>query len=185
MINTHNVEWSNKERKKALLVLEKITKSVQSNGLPPDIFEAMARAKKNISTEIIVLNQKNEIYLIQRPSLDENPFEPYPNQWHSPGVTHNALESNQQSFERVVKEELGDVGIIKKYEAGINEFQDPPRSRYLGFVNIVLVEGEPNASDRGKFFKIDKIPWTELIGSHREIVVPRALERARELGWIY
>lgn len=177
-------EWAPKEVEAAVLVLEKVRLTqVLGKSLPGPVFEGHLAGKKNVSTEGVFFNG-DSVYLIKRSSRLENASEPYPDMWHSPGVTHYPLESNQQGFARLIKRELGDVEILDQCGPFLGEGHDLPRARYVLLTTPTLIRGAPNADARGKLFRISEIPWDDLIASHRTTILPLAIDEARKEGWI-
>lgn len=152
--------------------------------LPRPVFEGFRQNVKNVSTEGVFFNEHEEVYLIKRPSLAMTPHEPYPDKWHSPGETHGSHESNHDVFKRLIHEELGSIKVLEQLGPFFQEGHDPPRAWYELLITPALIRGVPNADARGKFFNIGKIPWDDLVGSHRTIILPLAIKEAQKAGWI-
>jgi len=162
--------WSKNERRRTIAILKKIALCQdKKEPLPPDIFEYHCRTKKNIGTDLVLLRER-EIYLIQRPTLAENPDEPYPEEWHNPGVTHTKWTLTPESLKTIVKKELNieynDVEI--RFE-GTREVTDHVRGSYLYqiFTGRVPLEVEPQ-NPKGRFFPFDAVPWDKVIASNRD-----------------
>lgn len=177
--------WSRADINVAVMVLGKIVDFTRAKRpLPSEVFELMTQAKKNISTEAVVFNPRGELYLVRRPSVLDSPHEPYPDQWHSPGVTHNAYESNAEALVRLLDRELGSVTVVEQHDVGVEEVDGPPRGRYLLMIKVVLVRGESLSGSRGQFVATTNIPWEHLVESHRTTIIPAAINKARTLGWV-
>ncbi|MGC9603057.1 MAG: hypothetical protein ABSF47_01150 [Minisyncoccia bacterium] len=175
MINITSADWTGYEKSIAIAVLQKIAYCQdKGKGLPVEVFEPFCRSKKNISTELVIFNEKGEIYLVKRPSLNENPSEPYPEQYHSPGATHDKNETLENTLERLRRRE----GVNFSSVEGVyppRDSRDKERGRYLLCIFIAdAIGAQTNA--KGRFFKQEDIPWSELVSVHREIIVPAALE---------
>lgn len=179
-----SLTWSLEEEEMACQVLEKI-KNFQDHlvRLPERVFEAHARSKKNVSTEMVAFNDLGQIYLIRRPSFEKNPNEPYPNQLHVPGATLKRSETLQTSIERLERRELRGVRCSKTHLVDCSEVYDEQRGGYI--LRIVLARTRSQSvNSRGKFYAISDIPWKELVSSHRDIILPKAIGEALKLGWI-
>lgn len=187
IFNATSTKWTAEELEAAKQFFAKVaaTRSIPEvrRRLPGLVFEGFRQNVKNVSTEGVFFNEHEEIYLIQRPSLSMKPHEPYPDMWHSPGETHGD-EWNNEVFTRLIPEELGDVKILRQLGPFLAEGHDPPRGRYVLLITPTLIRGTPNADARGKFFTIRDIPWDQLVASHREKILPRAIEEAKKAGWI-
>jgi ADP-ribose pyrophosphatase YjhB (NUDIX family) len=173
MVDTRSVEWTEEQEKVAIAVLEKIV-FCQDQGklLPGHVFEAHVRSKKSISTELVLFNERDEIYLVKRPSLEENPSEAYPNQWHNPGVILAKNESLEDTFKRLRTRE--GVRFANLEEIGIFDARDH-RGWFLLRVFIARAIGE-QANPKGRWFKKDEIPWEGLVNAQREVILPKAIE---------
>lgn len=172
MINA-DVYWSLEERELAVAVLGKIAHCQDQNvRFPVDVFEALCRAKKNVSTELVLFNEEREVYLIRRSILDENPDEPYPGQFHSPGVTHNKSEGTPETLDHLRREEGIDLRDLQ-FVCDV-EMMDPPRAMYLARVHVAQIKGQP-VNPQGRFFAPDDIPWDKVIRCHREVLLPLAI----------
>ncbi len=174
-IEARSTGWSPGEEKVAIDVLQKIACCEDAGkGLPIAVFEAFVAAKKNISTEVVVFNERGGIYLIQRKSREESPTEPYPNQWHTPGVTHQKNETHEGAFARLVKREFGEMPILRRSFVDDREGADPPRGPYILRIFAVELAAAPK-NPRGRWFSVDDIPWEELVPGHRNTIIPLAL----------
>ena len=184
MIDSSSLTWSDEERAVAIEVLKKIrTCSLARQPYPADVFEAQAASKKNVSTEGVFVNERGQVYIIKRPSLVQNPTEPYPDFWHSPGVMHAAFEDNDEAFARLVKSELGDVTILERRGPIAIEAEAPPRAKFTMLIMPTLISGTPNKT-RGQFVDVADIAWDTLLACHRHQILPIALTEARRAGWI-
>ena len=169
----YNCGWNQDETARAVEILEKIARCQDHDyGVPGKVFEAHLRSKKNISTEMGIFDALGRIYLIQRPTLAENPNEPYPGQYHSPGVTHGKNEfTDPDTIQRLVNREFGGVQIVDLRKVDERDIRDEQRGMYRLLIFVGRVEAEPKNS-RGRFFDLNEIPWDQLVKSHREIILP-------------
>ena len=174
-INAESTDWSPEESMAAVAFLEKIAYCQdQGKGMPGPVFEAHVRSKKNISTQIVIHNGAGEVYLIQRPTREQNPSEAYPGKWHSPGVTHGKNElTDPDTFNRLVAREFGGVEFTGAVEMGSPEVKDAERGTYLLRVFLAGIDGAPK-NPRGRFFARSEIPWDDLVASHRDVILPTA-----------
>ena len=107
IVRPTGVTWGTIYIEFAIAVLEKITLTQQAGlYLPLPVFECHVGGKKNVSTEVVVRDVDGNVYLIQRPSSEESPEEPFPDMWHSPGVTHVMTESTDDTIRRLVEREF-------------------------------------------------------------------------------
>lgn len=182
-----STKWTADELRAAEQFFAKIaaTRSITEvrRRLPGPVFEGFRQNMKNVSTEGVFFNERGEVYLIRRPSLETKPHEPYPNMWHSPGETHSD-EWNGDVFKRLIPEELGQIEILDQLGPFLDEGHDLPRARYVLLITPTLIRGTPNADARGRFFRISDIPWDQLVASHREKILPHAIQEARKAKWI-
>lgn len=177
MIDAKSVEWTEEQERVAIAVLEKIAYCQgQGRGFPGHVFEAHARSKKNISTELVLFNEQGEIYLVQRPSLIENPSEPYPDELHGPGVTHGVDESIEDTLKRLREREGVDFTDARLLDT-LEEPQGVKRGRYL--MLIFVARAAKTTNPKGKFYKIDEIPWDLVQITHRKTILPCAIEAWR------
>lgn len=168
-----------------MAILKVVAEYAKARTLPPAVFEALLQAHKKISTELVIFNLKGEVLLKKRPSLEENPAEPFPNQWHSLGVTHAPSESTQDAFDRLVRDELGNnVKLSEVFDVGLIDVNDSERGRCLSFVKIVTLSGGEitKKGGVGEFFDPDNLP-SPIVVNHRNLIIPAAVKKARELGW--
>lgn len=169
-----STDWTPEEVETALAVLEKIAFCQnQEVDMPGSVFEAHVRSKKNISTEAVILDSAGRIYLVRRPTLEENPSEAYPSQLHCPGVTHGKNEFTEDSFRRLEAREFGGVKFASVAEITSSEIHDE-RGLYMLRIYLCAVTEEPH-NLRGQFYRPEDIPWSEVVSYHRNIVIPAAL----------
>lgn len=176
-VNPASANWTDDEIRLATAILEKIAFCQQQTdtGLPGHVFEAHLRGKKNVATELVLLNDRREIYLVRRPTREENTSEVFPGALHSPGVIHMARETLADTFERLrVREGIPFQTPVLACE---EEYLDPVRGMYFLRIFIALATGEP-INPRGKWFAIADIPWSEVVASHRDIIIPMAIAAA-------
>ena len=182
-ICTEGTMWSGFESDVAKAILEKIAFCQdQEVLLPEEVFNALALAKKNIATELAVFNDKGEVYLVQRPSLDEKPLEPYPSKWSLPGTIHNKNDYPSTTLRRLEKMELGGAKIKKFHWAGQDDLEDEQRGMTHHIVIVAKTYQDPD-SPRGRFYKIDEINHKEVIKNQSRYLLPLAIRMARELHW--
>lgn len=155
--------------------------------LGSEIAEARTLMKKNISTELVIFNVNDGmVYLQKRDSLEKNSHEPYPDMYCAWGTAHEPFDSVEDTFFRVQKK-LGTlfplampVEVFPKRGEYLPEAQDPPRGVYqLRIFVTVLLGGTVNST--GRWFLPKDIPWDKLVPSHRDIILPRALEEYERL----
>ncbi|MDP2647774.1 MAG: hypothetical protein Q8P35_00815 [Candidatus Yanofskybacteria bacterium] len=174
MIDITSADWTEYEESATIAVLKKIAYCQdQKKPLPVAVFEAHCKSKKNIATELVLFNGEGEIYLVKRPSLEENPNEPYSDQWHNPGVTHNKNESLEDALERLRQSEGLKFSGVE--EISHRDSRDDKRGRYLSCIFIANGTGA-QINPRGRFFRQGEIPWDELVSAQRETIIPAALE---------
>lgn len=172
-IDPGSTDWTLEETEAAAKILDKIAYCHgQGKGVPVRVFEAHLRSKKNISSEVVITNADGEVYLIQRPSMAQSPHEPYPELWHTPGVTHLESEVIPDTFKRLEAREFGGVKLQNVTWVDKAEVKDPPRGRYLLLIFYAHVDAEPK-NPRGRFFRAGEIPWDELVPAHRDIILPK------------
>jgi len=177
--------WGEEEQNQAVVVLNRIRESLQNKSLPRKVYEAHLLTFKKISTEAVLMNSKGEIYLAQRPDRIKEPNEPFPGQWHTPGVTHLLDEYLEDTFQRLIKRELGsDVWLDMPIAVGNFDYNDACRGMYQLRVYLIRIDGLPKGDTRGRFFKVKEIESLDLVEAHRDIVIPMALVKAKSLGWI-
>ena len=180
-----SVVWSEEDQIQALAVLEKIRKSLRNRTLPRKVYEAHLLTYKKISTEAVLMHRNGEIYLAQRPDKTKEPDEPYPGQWHTPGVTHLFDEYLDDTFRRLVERELGSyVWLEMPIEVGGFDYNDACRGMYELRVYLIRIGGLPKSDMRGRFFKAEIVESLDLVEAHRDIILPKALAKAKSLGWI-
>ncbi len=179
LVDPTTTVWTEEERVAALDVLAKIALCEKEGMRLENIHEARTRgAVKNISTEAVCFNEKDSsVYLIERPSLEENPDEAYPHAKHSPGVTHGALETDEMALERLIAREFGGVKPNEVRFIGKENATDPPRGLYLLLIHVLIFKwGAEPKNLKGRFYRREEIPWDELIQSHKNIILPKALK---------
>lgn len=176
LVNVTSATWTDEEKGVGKAILQKISFCEDERARLGPMFEPWVKAKKNISTEVVLFNDREEIYLIRRPSKEEKPDEPYPNQDHTPGVTHNKHDTIADTFKALEKREFGGVAMSSVDFVGINEAQDPPRGPYLLLIHVATIANAMPVNPRGRWVAIKGIPWNNLVTSHREKIIPAALE---------
>ena len=170
LINPESTEWTEEETKTTLAVLAKMANCQRATGrLPLSVFEAFTAAKLNVAFEIVCFDAEGRVLLGRRPSKKENPDEPYPGLWHSFGVTLRSFEAPEEAMKRFVATE---ATLAKLEFVGWAWSVNPPRGPYIQLIFWAEVEEEPQT---GELFKEEDIPWDELVPSHREILLPKAL----------
>ncbi len=151
-----------------------------------DLFEEDALGTLNISFEPVPFNAVGQIYLEQRPPLEEKPHERYPNMWAGMGAVIDHYERLEDAWARVVKKFEG-ARIIQAVPVSLNGILprhvfDPDRGPFVLHVVAVLLEGIPN-NPHGKFFTREELWGLDLVGSHRDIILPAALQWYDEVGF--
>lgn len=175
VINVASAAWTDEEKDYGKAVLQKISHCEDERARLGPMFEPWVGAKKNISTEIVLFNNREEIYLIRRPSKEEKPDEPYADRDHTPGVTHNKHDVIADTFKALEKREFGGVAMSSVASVGVAEAQDPPRGPYLLLIHAATIDATP-VNPKGRWVAIKDIPWDNLVTSHREKIIPAALE---------
>lgn len=177
-INENCVNWNSEEIALAVKVMRKIA-YCQKNGerLPGPVFEAHVESKKNVSTELVVFDAEGSVLLIERPSLSENPTEPFPGELHVPGATH-MLETESAAMRRLIDQELDGLSILGRRKILEVESLNSKRGIYRMIIYAALASGIPKDS-HARFHPPALIPWDRLLRSHREVVLPAALQYYR------
>lgn len=118
-----------------------------------------------------------EVLLAQRPN---QPTEPYPGQWHSPGTFVYAADTTTPDAQlaRLVQREIAPARYAKAVFAGKHIAHTPPRGRILQDVYAVRIEGDPG---KGKFFPVNALPVPFHEQHHKIIAI--AVKKAEELDW--
>lgn len=185
------MKWSADEIRNAVEVLVEIKQSLQERKLPSEVFEAHLTTFTKISTEAVLVNEQGKVFLSCRPSRKESLHEPFPGQWHCPGVTHLPDEDGSVAYTRLFGREIGlDVQIINgparvtRGDGSPLESFEPVRGRYLLLVLLFRIRGIPKGIHPGRFFAVSEIPWDELQIVHRKVILPAALAKAKQLGWL-
>lgn len=185
------MEWSADLIRKTVETLAEIRQSLLERTLPLEVFEAHLKTFKTVSTEAVLINEPGEVFLSRRPSSEKSPHEPFPGQWHCPGVTHLLDEDGMVANTRLFGKEIGtDVRIIDgparvtRGDGSPLESFEPVRGRYLLLVLLFRTRGIPKGSHPGRFFAKGEIPWDEVQVVHRNIILPAALDCAERLGWL-
>lgn len=178
IVNSESTTWTQNELKEGKAFLQKMGKCQDAGDLPAEIFEEFLKIKKNISTEVVIFNREGKIYLRRRPSEQENSSEPFQNQLHSLGVTHRKNEYLHDTLVRLRKQELGNSKIKTLSEVFPPvEAKDPQRGIYLCRIFIGEIDDLPQDANQG-YFRKEEIPWNELVPSHRDSIIPYALNRS-------
>ena len=95
-----------------------------------DIYSKVPR----LTVEIILRNDKNEVYLTKRA------IEPYIGAWHLPGGTVRYAERLTEAVRRVAKRELGlDIGLSEMSQQGYIEYPSYYKHGLGSPVGIVFV----------------------------------------------
>lgn len=157
----------------------------QSRSMPSSVYESFVSAGLNVSLEVVTVRQVpqgREVFLAQRPTLEKNPWEPWPEFWHSPGVGFRISDGTiQGALDRLRKSELDDLQFRRIRMKSVKSIDDQERGFYLMLIHLAEVDGDPT---KGKWFRVDQLPQP-LVPSHQEIVLPTAFvhldEWAREL----
>lgn len=177
---------SETDRLIVLAVLRKLAVCARvKTRLGPEIAEARTLMKKNISTELVVFDG-DKVYLQKRDSLKKNPHEPYPDMYCAWGTGHEPFDSAEDTFLRTQKK-LGEkfplampVEVFPKRGEYLPEAQDSRRGVYQLRIFVTVVMGDilyPN----GQWFFPKDIPWDMLVPSHRDIILPRAMDEYERL----
>nr|AQS32888.1 hypothetical protein [uncultured bacterium] len=172
MINQDSAEWTDQEKLIAVSVLNKIVFcQLKRVLLPSVVYEAHLAGKKNVTTELLLIKD-GKLFLVKRPSRKENPNEPYPDLWHSTGVTHLSTELESEALKRLSESE----GVIFQGVRSLAyaEIHDPPRAKYLA--HIMIADLIKYSNPRGRLFSREEIPWHDMIGSHRNVLVPQVVD---------
>lgn len=162
--------WLRHERELAIRVLREIG-DLQKKGkrLPPDIFEAHLKSKKNVSTIVAVFDAKERVFLIRRPGLKENPAELYPNQLHFPGVTHMKDERLRDTLRRLVRDE--GLRFSRLMSLGVREVYYRGRGLYAVYLFAARARGR-QANPRGEFFDLAAARRVKVIAAERREILP-------------
>lgn len=188
VFDTGDPTLSETDRLLVLAVLQKLSACARANTrLGSEIAEARTRMQKNISTELVIFNVNDGmVYLQKRDSREKNPHEPYLDRYCAWGTGHEPFDSVEDTFFRVQKK-LGakfslamPVEVFPKRGEYMPEAQDPPRGVYQLRIFVTVLMGSvlhPN----GYWFSPNDIPWDKLVPSHRDIILPRALDEYARL----
>lgn len=172
---TESIEWTPAEKLVACAILEKIAYCQNRGGdapLPGEVFEAHCRSKVNVSTELVLVNDNGDVYLVKRPEAGENPTDPYAGLLHAPGATWNKGESFKDTFDRLRRSE--GISFTEPVRRDVRVMRDDKRGTYLACIFVALAT-RLSTNPRGKFFPIAEIPWDKLVRSHAEVVLPAGL----------
>ncbi|OHA09050.1 MAG: hypothetical protein A3A44_00630 [Candidatus Sungbacteria bacterium RIFCSPLOWO2_01_FULL_60_25] len=165
-------DWTEEMQARAIEVFGWVR---QSRSVPPNVYEAQVSAGLNVSLEVVVVRPSArywEVFLAQRSTLEENPSEPYPGMWHSPGVGFRISDGRtiRGALDRLRRNEFDDLPFRRLDLKSVKTIDDPDRGFYLMLIHLAEVDGEPT---KGKWFRVDQLPQP-LVGSHEEIVLPTA-----------
>jgi hypothetical protein len=178
------VTWSKEDREKAIRALQMI-RGTFSKGhyIPHDVYEVWLTTFKKISTEMVIVNAQGEIYLARR---TQSPLDPYAGQLHAPGVVHLYNERNEGAWQRLVNNELGPDAVFDGPHFLCElENNEPVRGLLQMRIHMTrLITSSTKLTRVGRFYPVKEIPWSELVKSHREIVVPLAIANAKAREWI-
>ncbi|MBI2625524.1 hypothetical protein HY442_00655 [Candidatus Parcubacteria bacterium] len=145
---------------------------------PSEIYEAYARVGVGIAIEVVCVRRDPngwEVFLAKRPSRQQRPHEPYPNQWHSPGTILRKTDTFNSAFRRLETRELAPAIFRTTPRFIKNAISQDRRGRFLGVIHVAELTGTPR---RGAFFPFRRLP-KNLVPHHRSFVLPaarRALE---------
>lgn len=138
--------------------------------MPHDIYEAHRLTMKSVTSEIGIFDEQGRMLLTLRPSANEDPAEPYPSQWHIPGIRHIAQETNEDALQRLIDDEIG-----TKIEARLVECKEYPIDERNGLSLLSLLyvarasSGVININERSQWFDITRLPES-ILEEHRAIV---------------
>lgn len=181
--------WSDTEREAALTVFEKMARNntawltARRNGtplteypMPHDLYEAHRLTMKSVSSEIGVFDEQNRILLIKRPSLNEDPAEPYPDLWHVPGTRHIGDETEQEALERLLTDEVGTAAETRFI--GHKEYHTNGRTG-LSFLYIARLPSHSLATnEKSGWFETHALP-SETLAEHVPIIEFLASEQSQ------
>ena len=177
------MEWTLEEQNAAIAVLGKIFATFEAGKyIPLPVYEALVKCHARISNELAIFDKDGRIYLIQRKAV---PGEPYPDQWHCPGVTYQYKDTVETSFARLIKSELGPEAkfegdpVCAKMYVSVGESER--KSSCLTFLFVMRYIGGEMKSKRGQFFALHDLEELHLVKSHREKVIPYAFEYLRSI----
>ena len=142
--------------------------------VPAEVNEAHIGSKLNVSFEGIPVRLGRdgvEVYLIQRPSLAENSSEPFPEMWHSPGVTRLVNEPRSTALQRLIKTEFGGIEPRQVLFLEFVEGQDPPRCLYEQQLHLLIMGATEPKNSRGRWVNEDLVPWEPVLESQRKFIL--------------
>lgn len=151
-----------------------------------DLFEEDTKGTLNTSLEPVPFDAHGRVYLEQRPSLKEKPFEPHPEKWAGMGAVIDNYERPEEAWLRVEKKFEG-ARIVQAVLVPLDGILprhvfDPDRGPFILHVVAVLLDGKPN-NPRGGFFTREEVFKLDLVNSHRDIILPAALTWYDEGGF--
>src|SRR3989344_323757 len=165
------------ERPVMQAVLQKLACCAEYHARLGNLHELQTLTKLNVSCEMVGFSTDGRVYLVQRPSVEEKPDEPYPLKWHALGSGVEPYEHWEDVFVRVAKK-LGKHVVFEhtKYVPPIGYpliAHDPPRGPYLLCIFTTHLYGDPT-NPRGRFLSRDEVSKLDLVESHRNIILPTA-----------
>ena len=184
VLNVSDPAITDAERPVLKAALQKLTICAKANARLGDLYELQTVTKLNVSCEMVGFNDIGQVYLVQRPSKEEKPDEPYPLMWHALGTGiepydgHGNVVKWEDVFKTVARKFGNDVvlhNIAHVPPIGYPLIaQDPPRGPYLLCVFTAILHGTPS-NPRGRFFtQLEAALKLDLVASHRDIVLPAA-----------
>jgi hypothetical protein len=166
---------SEAERYLMHVVLQKLATCAKANARLGDLYEPQTLTKKNVSCEMVGYNERGEVYLVQRPSKEEKPDEPFPLQWHVPGSGLEPYDHWEDVFMRVARKFGEDVILQNIKFVSPTRYpyivHDPPRGPYLLQIFTATICGKPD-NPRGMWFTKAEAMKLDLVESHRKYILP-------------
>lgn len=178
------MDWSPEREQIALKVLKDMESDTHARRLPPAVFEALCALHKRISTELIAFSPEGtDVWMVQRPTLEQNPSERFPGAWHVPGVVHSPAETDRKAFDRLMATDFGTSTMSRLVEwQGMSFPLDERGSTYHSVIYFAVMHKVPEVSS-GAFLNIAMLRNNNILKCHREVLFPPALLAAREMGY--
>jgi hypothetical protein len=161
--------------------LAKLAACAKVNARLGDLYEPQTRTKLNVSCEMVGFNEDMQVYLVQRPSKEEKPDEPYPLKWHTlgTGIEPFGDSGNVIQWEDVfvtVARKFGKNVVLKNIQhvppIGYPHIaHDLPRGPYQLDIFRADIVGQPD-NPRGAWFGLKEALQLDLVDSHRKIILP-------------